>query len=167
METYPYFPLFVDLSEKRVLVVGAGRIASRRIQSLVPFAPHLKVVAARVRPEVEELALQKRIVLFKRFFREEDLEGADLVLAATSDASLNSRIGMECKSRGIFVNVCSDKDMCDFYFPGIVMTAKAVVGVTASGQDHKEAKEITGQIRKRLCAAEKETDDDETVKTIL
>lgn len=99
MKTYPYFPLFVDLSEKTVLVVGGGTIAKRRVMTLAEFTPHVVVVAPTVHPDLESLAAQGEIQLFTRKYTPADLEGADLVLAATDEAQLNQEIVRRCKGR--------------------------------------------------------------------
>lgn len=150
MKTYPYFPLFVDLSGKTVLVVGGGTIAKRRVMTLAEFTPHVVVVAPTVHPDLESLAAQGEIQLFTRKYTPADLEGADLVLAATDEAQLNQEIVRRCKAAGIPVNTASDQTQCDFFFPGIAQRENLVVGVTASGKDHGRAKVVTEAIRRWL-----------------
>ena len=146
----PYFPVFVDLSETRVLVVGAGKIAARRVQTLLDFAGGVTVVAPEVCEALEQLAAAGAVTLRRRAFEEADLAGAGMVLAATSDAELNACVAEACRARGIPVNVGSDKALCDFYFPGVARRGSVVVGVTASGTDHAEAKRITDAVRRLL-----------------
>ena len=81
MAEYPYFPLFIDLSEKKLVVFGAGRIARRRITVLSQFTPALTVIAPDCLPEVEALAAEGKIRYLKKVYEEEDLEGADIVFA--------------------------------------------------------------------------------------
>lgn len=150
MEPYPYFPMFVDLSKKRILVAGAGRIASRRIQTLTQFCPCITVIAPDVVPEVEKLAKDGKVILERRSFQMEDLERADLAVFATDDEQLNAAAGEQCRRRGIPVNVSSDKDLCDFYFPGIARSGAAVAGITCSGTDHAGAKQLTRKIQELL-----------------
>lgn len=150
MSGKPYFPLFVDLSETDVLVVGAGRIALRRVKTLLDFAGRVTVVAPAVCDELEALAAAGGVALRRRAFEERDLEGAGLVLAATNDAALNARIARLARTRGIPVNVGSDKSLCDFYFPGVARRGSVVVGVTASGTDHAASRRVTQAVRRLL-----------------
>ena len=150
MSGKPYFPLFVDLSETGVLVVGAGRIALRRVKTLLDFAGRVTVVAPAVCEELEALAAAGGIALRRRAFEEGDLDGAGLVLAATNDAALNARIADLARARSIPVNVGSDKSLCDFYFPGVARRGSVVVGVTASGTDHAASKRVTQAVRRLL-----------------
>ena len=167
-----YFPLFVDLSDKTILVVGGGSIALRRAKAIRPFAGTVTVVARHLSGEfaawAQESAAQAQenaagadpsaadrgttpgprgsLRMMEREFRPEDLEGVDLVLACTDDHELNHRITAECRRRGIPANNAADKTDCDFYFPGLVDRDPVVVGITASGQAHHLAKEMREKI---------------------
>lgn len=143
----PYFPMFVDLTDKQVIVVGAGTIAKRRIRTLSEFTDHLTVIAPEVNRELLDMQASGLLTIKKKTYDREDIYGADLVIAATNDNQINSDIYSVCKCLGITVNVCSDKNKCDFYFPGIARNGSVVAGVTASGSDHKKAKEAVSKIR--------------------
>ena len=143
----PYFPMFVDLSEKKVLVAGGGRIAARRIQTLCAFAGSITVVAPEVTAELESLAEEGRITLIRRPFEAADLEGASVALAATDSREVNARVRRLCAEKGIAVNVIDAPEECDFFFPGVIREGPVVVGVTASGTDHKKARAVTQAIR--------------------
>ena len=149
-EARPYFPMFVDISHKKVVVVGAGTIAKRRIRTLVDFTENLTVIAPEVNPELLELQSPGKILILKKQYQREDIYDADLVIAATNDHQTNEDIYSVCKCMGITVNVCSDKNKCDFYFPGIVRKDNLVVGITASGNNHKAARETSDRIRELL-----------------
>lgn len=150
MESRLYFPLFVDLTGKRILVVGAGAVAERRVRALLPFGPRITVVAPEVRPGLAALEEAGEITLLRRCYAPEDADGAELVLAATDDRELNGRIADRCRARRIPVNVSNDPRACDFYFPGIARKDDLVVGVTAGGRDHKAAKALTEELRRYM-----------------
>lgn len=142
-----YFPMFVDLSSKRVLFVGAGRIAARRVMALIDFAGSVTVVAPEADPAIQELAAEGRITLHSRRFSEGDLDRADIVLAATGHAGTDVRISGMCRRRGIPFNAACDASLCDFYFPGIVRRDPLVIGVSTSGEDHELASEATKYLK--------------------
>lgn len=150
------FPMFVDISTKKVVVIGAGKIASRRIQTLTEFAPEVTVVADRVSESVERLASQKRILLHRRRYERDDLYGADIVIAATDDHPLNDEIYSVCKCLGIMVNVSTDQNKCDFHFPGIVKKEPLVIGINAGGKDHALARRTREKIETILGGEEAE-----------
>lgn len=152
-----YFPLFLNMKEKQVLVFGGGKIAVRRTKALLEFGARVRVVAPEISEELEELAREtENLLLEYRRYRPSELEEEDFVLAATNDETVNTTIFRECRHKHIWVNVASDKEKCDFYFPGIVQEGDITVGVTANGKDHRKAAEVTAKIRRQLPVWEKE-----------
>lgn len=145
-----YFPMFVDLSDKKVVVVGAGTIAKRRIRSMIEFTEHLVVIAPEVNPELNELEEEGRLTILRKTYEREDLYGASLVIAAASEHRVNQDIHAACKCLGIPVNVCSDKDRCDFFFPGLAFSDNLVVGVSTSGQEKRGQKGMACRIQNFL-----------------
>ena len=152
MSEKPYFPLFVDLSDTSVLIIGAGKIAKRRILALLPFAGNVTVLAPEFDPELEELARQGELTLRRGRYTPGDELDARLVLAATDDRELNAAAARWCRERGIPVNDCSDKSLCGFYFPGVARRGDVVVGVTAGGKDHALARAVREKIQALLDA---------------
>lgn len=143
-----WFPMFFDLSGWKILVVGCGRIARRRIQTLLGFDPGQILVVARetdgMPAEWEDLPNMK---ICRRAYQTGDLEGCRMVIAATDDADLNGRISDECRRRQILVNVASDRKLCGFHFPGIAARGPVTVGINAAGLDHGLAKKTREQIQ--------------------
>ena len=150
MADRPWFPLFVDLSGKKVLVVGGGRIALRRVRTLTEFTEKITVVAPQLLPELLELEAEGKIAVLPRPYEPSDPEGAMLVLAAAGDEDVNEAVRADCARLGIPVNVSSDRRKSDFYFPGVARKGGYVVGVTASGEDHAGAKKLTEAIREQM-----------------
>ncbi len=150
MEDRLFFPLFFDLSGKTVLAVGGGKIAARRVKTLLPFAGRIVVTAPECTPELAALAREGKLEWRSRAFVPADLDGAAIVLCATGDADVDGEVRRLCAERGIPVNVASDRDKCDFYFPGVARRDSLVVGVTAGGKDHSLARRITEKIRELL-----------------
>lgn len=144
----PWFPMFVDLSGRRALVVGGGRIAARRAGALLRFCGAVTVVAPDIAPELEGTGAE----LIRRRYAPGDLEGAALVVAATDDSALNACIARDCRARGVPVNVASDHTLCDFYFPGVAVRGNVAVGVTAGGADHRLARRVTEAVRQAVDA---------------
>lgn len=142
-----YFPLFFSLQNQKVLVVGAGKIASRRAEVLAEFGAVVTVVAPQGAEVMERLAREGLVRWERRSFVPADVAGKYIVIAATNDTNLNTEIAVLCKENHILVNHAGDKSQCDFYFPGIAREGGIVAGVTTSGKDHGLAREITGQLQ--------------------
>lgn len=159
MKSKRYFPMFVDLSDKKVVVVGGGTIATRRVKTLLQFTRNITVVAPKMTPELLEMGKAGWISAELHPVKRSDLSPAYMVIAATNDWKLNDEIYRICKEEGIYINVCSDKEKCDFYFPGVVMKEELVVGVTASGLDHKKARQVREKIQRVLETTGEDEDD--------
>ncbi len=149
-----YFPMFVDLTDKKVVVAGAGTIAKRRIRTLVKFTDELVVVAPEVNQELKQMQQEGKLTILKKHFEREDIYDAALVIAATNDNKVNQEIYTACKCLGIPVNVCADKTRCDFYFPGIAENDDFVVGISTSGREQKRTRDISGKIQELLAQEE-------------
>lgn len=150
-----YFPMFIDIEGKHILVVGAGKIALRRVQTLLQFRARIKVIAKEIPKEQKEafhlLVSGGKIVLEEKAFEESDLtEAFFLVLAATNVKKLNHEICMLCRKRKILANTATDRTDCDFYFPAVAVQEELVVGITGDGSDHRKVAETAARIRKVL-----------------
>ena len=161
MKNKPYFPMFIDLSDKNIVVAGGGKIATRRVCTLLKLTRNITVVAPKVTQELMDLGKAGTITLHNRPVERSDFAAAYMVIAATNDWKLNDEIHRVCREEGIYANVASDREACDFYFPGVYMRDEMVVGVTASGLDHKKAKRIREEIQKALEKVLEEQDDEE------
>lgn len=131
-----YFPFFVDIAEKKGLIVGGGAVAARKAHTLLEFGALLTIVA----PEIEEeLLMHPRMVCLVREFRTEDLDGVEFVIAATSDREQNTRVSALCRERNIPVNVVDDREKCSFLFPSVIKEGLLSVGITTSGASPQTA----------------------------
>ena len=141
-----WFPLFTNISGRTVVVIGGGKIAQRRVRSLLDFDCSIRVIARETSEEIKGYGAEQKLELRLKGYEPSDLDGADYVLAATDDRQLNHEIYKGCREGNIPVNVADDKTKSDFYFPGIVRRNGITVGVTAEGKDHSLAKKATRAI---------------------
>lgn len=149
-----YFPLFMDISDKKIVVIGGGNIAARRVKVLSQFCRNLTVVAPRIHPDLLTLEEKGQIRVIRREYEREDIYDAWMVLAATDQHKLNEEIYSVAKCLGALVNVASNREKCDFHFPGIVKKNHFVVGINASGMDHKGAARLKKRIEEAVEGAE-------------
>jgi precorrin-2 dehydrogenase/sirohydrochlorin ferrochelatase len=127
------FPLFIDLSDKLCVVVGGGSVATRKVRSLAGFGARIKVVSPELSEKLEELVSERSIEAVRRSYREGDLEGAFIAIAATPDRELNEEIYKYAVKHNIFVDVADCPQECTFIFPSIVRREDLVVGISTSG----------------------------------
>ena len=138
------FPLFLDLTGKKVVLVGGGTIAARRIGTLRLFGCEIVVIAPELKAKAEDLTW------LQRPYEPGDLEGAFLAIAATGDREVNRQVGEEARRLGIPVSVADCEAECSFYFPAICTGEGLVAGVVSSGKDHHKTARAAREIRKVL-----------------
>ena len=141
------FPLYVDLSGRNVLVVGAGPIAARRVASLLPFDCRITVVAPEACDEITRHSKAGRLCLKRRPYETADSENAYLIVAATDDRALNHRIAGDAGEKGCYCSVADCKEECTFFFPAVVPYDGGVIGICGTGEDHGRTKRLKAQIK--------------------
>ena len=97
MKNKPYFPMFIDLSDKNIVVVGGGNIATRRVKTLLSFTRNIRVIAPKVTMEMMELGKAGYVELITRPVKRTDFAMAYMVIAATNDRKLNDEIHRICR----------------------------------------------------------------------
>ena len=161
-----YFPMFINLENKKVIVLGGGKTALRKINSLIKFDCKIAVIAPRICDEIKTVpgitikgtdAAPKPnersipgISVHESNMTLDALDTADMVIAATKRDDVNAKIGKYCNEHNIPVNVADNKDVSSFLFPGIVMREDLVIGVTTGGYSSNVAKEIRNMIEKLI-----------------
>ena len=143
-----FFPVFIPLKGQPVLLIGGGKVALRRAETLARFGAELTVVAPEILPAFTPLA---RCLL--RPFRPEDVrEGYRLVIVASSDREANRTAGERARALGIPVSVADVKEESTFFFPAVIKGDGIVAGlISEGGQDHRLAARRAAEIREMLC----------------
>jgi precorrin-2 dehydrogenase/sirohydrochlorin ferrochelatase len=145
------FPMFLKLSGRPCLVVGAGTVAESKIESLMVTGARVRVVAPEAIPTVRAWAAAKKIDWQQRRFHLTDLKGMFLVVAATSSTRLHRKIFAEAKRRGVRCNVVDVPELCDFYYPSVVQRGALQIAISTAGKSpslaqrlRKELEEVYG-----------------------
>src|SRR5579863_6841635 len=128
-----YFPVFFDLAGQRVLVVGGGEVALRKVSLLERTGASISVVAPQVAPELMERAAAGKLTVALREFAPEDLDAARLVIVATSRRAVNRWIAKLSDSRNIPVNVVDDREASRFIMPAIIDRGPVLMAVSTGG----------------------------------
>ena len=123
------FPVNLNLTGRRVLVVGAGRIGLRKTEQLLAADATVTVVAPTVHHGFDDLP----VTVVRRTFESADLDGQRLVITATGDRGVDQAIFDECERRGIWVNSADDPERCSFTLPATVRRGDLLITVSTAG----------------------------------
>ena len=143
-----YFPMFMDMSDLKVLVVGGGYIATEKLEKLVDFTKEITVITLRVEEEAKDLIDKHALVLQQRAYEVGDIQGFDIVIVATDTVELHKAIYEESRGSRILVNSVDNTDYCDFIFPSYVKKDALTIAFSTGGASPAFAKQIRQHFEK-------------------
>ena len=155
-----WFPLFINLENKKVLVIGGGKVAAKKIEKILEYGADITVVTENV---VEEKLLKLENVKIENNQKIENdkdkieklVKGYFLVIAATDNEELNENIANVCDSNGMLVNNVSSKIKMNAMFGGIVKNSEFQIAISTSGKNCKRSRAMKSEIQKVLDKIEK------------
>ena len=143
-----YYPAFLDLEEKKCIVIGGGRVALRKIKLLRDCGAKVTVISPRFHAGVTRLAKAGAVRVVKRSFKSGDVRDAVLVISATDDEKTNEKVAGEAKRRGILVNVVDDPEHSDFIVPSFLRRRGLTIAVSTSGMSPALARKIRTKLER-------------------
>lgn len=143
-----YYPLFIDLTAKDILVVGAGEVGQRKISSLLTASPRrIVVLDPAFTPEImRNLAANGPVECRARTFHPEDLEGKTLVFAATDNRKVNADIAALCEARNILCNIADAPGLCSFIVPARFHEGDLTIALSTNGSSPALAKRLRREL---------------------
>ena len=128
-----YYPVFLDLRGRPVLLVGGGRVAQEKVGRLLAAGARVTVVAPHLTPEIRVAFDEGRVAWTHREFNPGDTAGMFVVVIATDDTSANRTIAVEARSNGALVNAADDAANCDFILPAVVEKGRLTLAASTGG----------------------------------
>lgn len=155
-----WFPLFINLENKKVLVIGGGKVAAKKIEKILEYGADITVVTENV---VEEKLLKLENIKIENNQKIENdkakieklVKGYFLVIAATDNEELNENIANVCDSNGMLINNVSSKVKMNAMFGGIVKNSEFQIAISTSGKSCKRSRAMKSEIQKVLDKIEK------------
>lgn len=130
---FPFFPLMLDVRGRKCLVVGAGKIASGKINGLLSYGANIVVVSPRADRAIQAKARARALTLHRRAFSPADVKGAFLVIAATNSAAVNGSVFRACRAERVLCNAVDDPEHCDFFYPAVVRRGPLQIAISTNG----------------------------------
>ncbi|WP_071123758.1 precorrin-2 dehydrogenase/sirohydrochlorin ferrochelatase family protein [Leptotrichia massiliensis] len=155
-----WFPLFINLENKKVLVIGGGKVAAKKIEKILEYGADITVVTENVMEEkllkLENVKIENNQKIENDKAKIEKLvKGYFLVIAATDNEELNENIANVCDSNGMLINNVSSKIKMNAMFGGIVKNSEFQIAISTSGKNCKRSRAMKSEIQKVLDKIEK------------
>ena len=145
-----YYPIFLNLRGKKCVVVGGGKVALRKVTTLLDCGADITVISPKPHAEISKLFKNKAIRLVRRNYERGDLRRAALSIAATHMKKINRKVAEESKKNGTPVNVVDDAELSDFIIPSSFRRGDLSVAVSTSGMSPALAKKIRAKLEKKI-----------------
>lgn len=141
-----YYPVFLDLGRRLAIVVGGGRVAERKVRTLIKYGADVAVISPDVTEGLLQLVTDGQISLEERPYVRGDLKGAFVVVCATDDEETNRAVYAEAEEEGSLVNVVDVPPLCNFIVPSIVNQGQLQIAISTGGA----APAVAKRLRKKL-----------------
>lgn len=144
------FPIFLKLTGRHCVVIGAGHLAESKIASLRSADAAVTVIAPEISAAVAERAAAGELTLHQRAYKQGDLTGAFLVVAATNNPAVNRAVFAEATATGVLCNAVDDPPFCDFYFPSVVRRGDLQIAISTAGNSPALAQQLRKDLNEQL-----------------
>jgi precorrin-2 dehydrogenase/sirohydrochlorin ferrochelatase len=141
---------FHPLGREKVIVVGGGSVAERKIETLLEYGAGVHVVSRDLTPRLRKYKEEGTIGFLGHDFEEDYLEEAFMVIAATDDPILNRKVSEKAKERGLLVNAVDQPSDCNFILPSILRRGDLLIAVSTSGKSPALAKKVREALEERF-----------------
>lgn len=145
-----YYPAYLDIKDRLCLVVGGGRVGTRKVETLLNCGARVMVISLQVTDTMIQLANEGRILLKQRGYQSSDMDGVFLVIGATDDQSLNRQIHQDAETAQRLCNIADQPDLCNFILPSIVNRGDLSIAISTAGQSPAFAKHLRRQLQRQF-----------------
>ena len=147
------FPIFFKLEGRRCVVVGAGTIASQKLEGLLEAGAEVHIIAPEANEAIQELARDGRVAWTQAEFQPAHLDGAFLAIAATGKPEANEQVWGAARERGVLCNAVDDPERCDFFYPAVVRRGDLQIAISTAGKSPALAQRIRKELEEQFDAS--------------
>jgi precorrin-2 dehydrogenase/sirohydrochlorin ferrochelatase len=141
-----YYPVFLDIQNKKCVVVGGGEVAARKAERLLDCGAKVLVISPKLSPDLAGLKEKNVISHIAAEYQGDLIDGAALIIGATDDEKTNARISLDAGSKGIPVNIVDDPQKCDFILPALVQSGDLAIAIGTGGKSPALARHLREEL---------------------
>ncbi|BCD61055.1 MULTISPECIES: bifunctional precorrin-2 dehydrogenase/sirohydrochlorin ferrochelatase [unclassified Nitratiruptor] len=145
-----FFPALLKLQNRRILVIGGGKIAGDKISHLLDFTHNITIIAPKIGARVLQMAQENGLQIIQRAYQKGDVKGFFIVIVAVDDLEVQKEVFHECHQEGALCNAVDSIEYCDFIFPSYIKEGDLVIAFSTSGASPALSKYLRRAIQKLL-----------------
>jgi precorrin-2 dehydrogenase/sirohydrochlorin ferrochelatase len=141
-----YYPIFLDIRNKKCVIVGGGEIAARKAERLLDCGAKVFIISPKLTPELAALKAKDVISHIPSEYNDDLMDGASLIIGATDDEKTNAQISLDARGKGIPVNIVDDPQKCDFILPALVQRGDLAIAIGTGGKSPALARHLREEL---------------------
>src|SRR3954467_7823971 len=150
MKRFPYYPIYLDIEERNVVIIGGGNVCARKAETMMKYGARVTVVSPEFTEEIEQWAREGCLAIERKPYASADIDGANMVIASTDDQSVNEQIAADCRARRIPVNVVDVTPLCEFIVPAIIEKGSIQIAVSTGGKSPALARTLKEDLQRTI-----------------
>jgi len=150
MKQYPYYPIYLDIENRNVVIIGGGIVCARKAETMLKYGARVTVVSPEFVEEIEQWASDGKLALKRKHYDESDVDGANIVIASTDVQRVNEKIAADCRRRRIPVNVVDITPLCEFIVPAIVEKGSIQLAISTGGKSPALARTLKDDLQRMI-----------------
>jgi len=148
MKKHPYYPIYLDIEGRNVVIIGGGNVCARKAETMMKYGANVTIVSPDFTSEIEGWAAEGQLKLRRKRYDENDLDDANIVIASTDEQSVNEQIAADCRRRRIPVNVVDVTPLCEFIVPAIVESGSIQIAISTGGKSPALARTLKEELQR-------------------
>jgi precorrin-2 dehydrogenase / sirohydrochlorin ferrochelatase len=159
VKRYPYYPIYLDIEGRNVIIIGGGNVCARKAETMMNYGANVTVVSPELTEEIEQWAREGRLEVRRKTYEQGDLDGANIVIASTDHQSVNEQVAADCRARRIPVNVVDVTHLCEFIVPAIIEKNGIQIAISTGGKSPALARTLKEDLQRTIGPEYSEVND--------
>lgn len=135
-----FFPAYLNITDKKILVIGGGNIAAEKLGRLVEFTKNIVIISPKINEDTKNIVEIHQLLWIQKYYESGDVDFYDIIISAIDDIPKQTEIYAECKSKRILCNSVDKIEMCDFIFPSFIKKGDLTISFSTGGVSPSLAK---------------------------